>query len=178
MPTLGNTNVGASNRGNGQYDSGLCKITVGSSNINVDSISCYTGKASSGSPTCGLSIYDSSGNIYGASLNFTNDQAPSWRTVNYSTKPLLYANSIYYLRFTTGSVISDSSSYLPSIYFDTITGGGGFFNYPNFFPTPPQLTSYTHSIYITYSLGPSLKIEGITPSKLDGTSWSSISNVR
>lgn len=47
---------------------------------------------------------------------------------------------------------------------------------------PPLIFDYSLSLYFTYTPttppGPSLKIEGITPGKLEGTSWSNISTVR
>lgn len=155
------------------------------SNATVNSISAYVYYIS-GTSYFKFAIWDESKNLVTNSLSSeitVSNSSAAWKTFNYSTKPSLTSGQRYYLGF-----IDDNTGNNTRCIYQTSTGEGGYdiskvFNYT----TGEDLSTLSNTdrrmaIYIDYTAsagpsGPSLKIEGITPGKLEYTSWSSLSDV-
>lgn len=87
-------------------------------------------------------------------------------------KPILSANILYSIAIASGRF---SVAYITST--NTYNTHGYSDNYG--MDEPNRLFSiYASGNYISSNPGPSLKIEGITPGKLEGTAWSNISTIR
>lgn len=165
------------------------KITTPDNNITVDSASAYMIQKS-GEPTITYKyiIYNSNSSLHSMSPEGTFYSGTRiWGTINFTNpKPVLLANTDYYLGvvgkpednlvYLHGYTLSPANANTKQI--STYTNGGSI--------TPASdgtLGSTYLSLYLTYTDGgsaggPSFKIEGITPGKLEGTSWSSLATVR
>jgi len=106
-----------------------------------------------------------------------------WTTVSLQSAASIVAGTSYYIgMWGYSKTYGWSGPRLRSRYVVGSTNGGSYWgSYP--WVNPLNLASinmkeYQPCMYLTYTSGPSLKIEGITPGKLEYTSWSQISTVR
>ena len=155
----------------------------------VYSVTMYCASDSTGVPPTwgidlGCQIYNSNRVFVSnfSSIEMRTGDVWSWRTAPYYTGPIsVIGGQTYYVFISGGSV---STSY--KIRVGYIAGSP---NSSNIVLSPynpripnPLTESNLFCIYFTYTPttppGPALKIEGITPGKLEGTSWSNISTVR
>lgn len=187
MATYGNTDTTA---GGLQYASFggafVCLPTADlSENASVNTIYCYM-YCVSGPSYMKFAIWDESKNLVANSLSSeitVSNTSAAWVSFNYSTKPSLSSGQRYYLGY-----IDDNTGGYNRIIYQTQTGAGGYdisktYNYTSGENLGTLAnTDRRMAFYIDYTAsagpsGPSLKIEGITPGKLEYTSWSSLSDV-
>lgn len=185
MATYGNTDTTAVWQQYASYGGAFICLPTDDlpSNATVDSINVYT-YYTGGTSYFKFAIWNESKTLVANSLSSeitVSNSSAAWKTFNYSTKPTLTAGQRYYI-----GLIHSNTSALRIIY-QTSTGEGGYdisktFNYTSGENLGTlSNTNRRMAFYIDYTAstpsGPSLKIEGITPGKLEYTNWSSLSDV-
>ena len=155
--TLGNTNIGASVDSSNSNWINTSKVTVGSQDVNVTSISVHVGSVSNApNNTFQVAIYTDNNGVPGSLISNSQSAiltANSWNTAPISA--ILQSNSNYWLAYNTNG----SSSSVNNLNYDTVSNAGGWRNSGTTFGTWPAtfgsftLADFSFSIYLTGSTG-------------------------
>jgi len=186
MATLGKTSTTTNYA---QYISstfaGLCITETLTTGADVYDAYVYLRRNTSGVTSyCKVMIWDMSGNLItnGVSNEITVDNNDyAWKSATFSTHPQLSPGSSYYLGIvhyggsaTIRAASNDESPY-GGTYPYSITYTGANITVGNITNTTRRMTVYVN--YNETASGPALKIEGVTPNKVEGVSWSDLNDI-
>lgn len=185
MSTLGNTINGTAVVPLARDTMEVAKATATSSSQLTNSYAKLAGNVTYNN-VFRMGLWNESGTLIGSSDTYTvlAGSAASFREFTWTTKPNIVSGTTYYvglISYNNTTYARRANSYW---YYDTSVTLGGIVGMSLLTPTNfnPALLAEKYNWLCGYVVhggtGPSLKIEGITPGKLEYTSWSQISTVR